>query len=131
MKIGFEAEEKQLHHAGAAEHNSPKIKGRVSGFFAAALTILYAVYTISYFADISTTNASGAIATMFVTPHLVCVVLAASFSLIGFFGKKRWAMLTAGILMAASAALMPTYALMVIFQAILFFVSYTRMGNKS
>jgi hypothetical protein len=72
----------------------------------------------------------GYIAMRIVMPHLICVLLAAIFSLIGFFGRKRWAMLTSGILMSVSAVLMMQYAPMVIVQAILFFVSYARMGNE-
>lgn len=104
--------------------------GRFSGGVATALTVLYSVYILSYFGDIGMDSLGGYLAMQIVMPHLICVLLAAIFSLIGFFGRKRWAMLTSGILMAVSAVLMMQYAPMVIVQAILFFVSYARMGNE-
>lgn len=127
MRINIEAEEKQYRRE---YEEPPKIKGRVSGFLAAALTVLYAVYIVSHFGNASMDSFGGAIAAALVMPHLICVVVAAAFSLAGFFAKQRWAMLTSGILMAVSAAVMPMYAGMVIVQAILFFISYARMGNK-
>ena len=105
-----------------------KVKGRISGFLGMILTVLYAVYIVSYFGDMD--DIGMAIATMIVMPHVVCTVVAAAFSLVGFFGKKRWAMLTSGILMAAAAALFPMYAPLVIVQTILLFISYARMGMK-
>lgn len=108
-----------------------KMKGRVSGFLAMALTILYAIYIVSYFGDIAMDSPGTFMATAIVTPHMLCVAIAALFSLIGFFGKKRWAMLTAGILMGAAAVVFLTYVMFVIVQASLFFIAYARMGvNK-
>lgn len=107
-----------------------KTMGRLSGGFAMVLTILYNIYILSYFGDVGMDSLGGFLAMQIVMPHLICVALAAIFSLIGFFGRKRWAMLTAGILMSVSAVLMMQYAAMVIIQAILFFVSYARMGNE-
>lgn len=105
-------------------------KGRVSGFFAMLLTVLYAIRIISHFGGLGMDSLTGYIANAIVMPHMLCVAIAAAFSLVGFFGKKRWAMLTSGILMAASAVLMTMYAQMVIVQTILFFISYARMGKK-
>ena len=106
----------------------PKMKGRVTGFLGMVLTVLYAIYILSYFGDIAMANAGTFIATAIVTPHMICVAIAAIFSLIGFFGKKRWAMLTAGILMAVAAVVFLTYAMFVVVQAVLLFIAYARMG---
>ena len=106
-----------------------KMKGRVTGFLAMALTVLYALYIYSYFSGVGMDSIGGYIASQIVMPHMVCVVIAAIFVCIGFFGKKRWAMLTAGILLAVSAVLMMSYAPMVIAQAVLCFISYARMGS--
>lgn len=108
--------------------NEPKMKGRVSGFLGMALTVLYTIYIVSYFGEMAMDNLGGYIATAIVTPHMLCVAMAALFSLIGFFGKKRWAMLTAGILMAAAAVVFLTYAMFVVVQAVLLFIAYARMG---
>lgn len=103
------------------------VKGGISGLIAMVLTIAYAIYIVSYFGDEIMSSLGGAIASAIVMPHMVCVVVAAAFSLVGFFGKKRWAVLVSGILMAVSAALFPYYAMMVVIQTVLFFISYARM----
>ena len=103
-----------------------KTKGRISGCLAMILTTLYALYLYTYFSNIGIETLSGAVANAIVMPHMLCVAIAAIFSFVGFFGKKRWAMLTSGILMTVSAVLMMSYLPMVIVQAVLFFVSYAR-----
>lgn len=103
-----------------------KPKGRISGCLAMILTTLYTLYICAYFSGIGIETLSGAVATAIVMPHMLCVAIAAIFSFVGFFGKKRWAMLTSGILMAVSAVLMMSYLPMVIVQAVLFFISYAR-----
>ena len=72
----------------------------------------------------------GAIATAIVTPHMVCIAVAAVMSIIGFFGKARWAFLVAGILLIVAAVVFLTYAMFVIVQAVLAFIAYGRMGVK-
>lgn len=104
-------------------------RGHIAGFLAMILTALYALYIFSYFYGVGMDSLGGYIAMQIVMPHMVCVVAATIFVCIGFFGKKRWAMLTAGILLAVSAVLMMTYAPMVSVQAALCFISYARMGS--
>ncbi|MDO4484410.1 MAG: hypothetical protein Q4C54_08270 [Clostridia bacterium] len=106
-----------------------KTKGRISGLLCMILTVAYAIYIVAYFGNASTTNLGGAIATALVVPHMICVAVAAVFSLVGFFVKKRWAMLTCAILMAVAAVMFPMYAMMVIVQSILGFIAYARMGK--
>lgn len=105
----------------------PKPKGKIFGALATILTVVYAIYIVSYFGSAGMEDLGGALAAMLVTPHMVCVVVAAAFSLVGLFATKRWAILVAGILMAVAAALFPAYASLVIVQSILFFISYARM----
>lgn len=105
-------------------------KGRICGFLTAALTVLYAIYIISYFSDIAMETFSGFIASSIVTPHMICVSLAGIFSLVGLFAYKRWAMLTAAILLSVSAAIFPAYAMFVIVQAIMGFIAYARMTKQ-
>lgn len=120
-------EQNTMQNLVGLSNKLPKPKGKVSGFLAMLLTVAYAVYIISYFGSAGMESVGGALASMLVAPHMLCVAVAAVFSLVGVFGKKRWAVLTAGILMAAAAALFPTYAMFVVVQAVLFFVSYARM----
>lgn len=147
MKIDIQAEEKEpfrkqpiytgKHESKRQEYIQAvqsteyimKMKGRVTGFIAMILTALYALYICSYFSSVGMDSIGGYFAMQIVMPHMICVVVATIFVCIGFFGKKRWAMLTAGILLAVSAVLMMTYAPMVIVQAVLCFVSYARMGK--
>lgn len=105
----------------------PKPKGKIFGALATILTVVYSIYIVSYFGSAGMEDLGGALAAMLVTPHMVCVVVAAAFSLVGLFATKRWAILVAGILMAVAAALFPAYASLVIVQSILFFISYARM----
>lgn len=107
-----------------------KVKGRITGFLCMLLTVVYAIYLVSYFAGISTKDAGSAIATALVTPHMVCVAIAAVMSIIGFFGKARWAFLTCGILLVVAAVVFLPYAMMVVIQAVLAFIAYARMGIK-
>lgn len=107
-----------------------KVKGRVSGLLCMILTVAYAIYIVSYFSGASSTNLGGAIATALVTPHMVCVAVAAVMTIIGFFGKARWAFLVAGILLVVAAVIFLTYAMLVIVQAVLAFIAYGRMGVK-
>ena len=80
------------------------------------------------FNKISSENFGSAIATAIVTPHMVCVAVAAVMTILGFFGKKRWGFLVAGILLVVAAVVFLTYAMMVAVQAILAFIAYARMG---
>ena len=107
-----------------------KVKGRISGFLCMVLTVAYALFLVSYFSNASSTNLGGAIATAIVTPHMACAAVAAVMTIIGFFGKARWAFLVAGILLVVAAVIFLTYAMMVIVQAILAFIAYARMGVK-
>jgi len=109
-----------------ATQSAPKMKGRVSGCIAMILTILYAIYILLPFADFGMDSLENYIMMIMFMPHMLCVTLAAIFSVIGFFGKKRWAILTAGILMSVAAVLRFDFAAMVVVQAVLFFISYAR-----
>lgn len=106
-----------------------KPQGRITGFLAMLLTVLYALYILLYFGSFSGNVLAMAIINNVVGPHLACVAVAAIFTIVGFFGKKRWAMLTSGILLAVSAVLMMSYAPMVIIQMALCFIAYVRMGK--
>ena len=105
-----------------------KTKGRITGFLCMLLTILYAIYIVYYFyGAIQTDQLSGSLATALVTPHIICVVIAAIFSFIGFFAKVRWAFLVASILLFVAGALFLTYFMLVIVQAVLGLIAYIRM----
>lgn len=108
------------------QEKTKKIKGGFSAFVGLVLTALYAAFLVSYFGDNAVTL-GGYIAYQMVKPHMLCVVVAAIFSAIGFFGKQRWAMLTALILMVAAGVMMPEYFQFVIIQAIFFLISYVQM----
>ena len=123
--IHIEAEEKPPHDYSSVH----RPKGKFFGSIGMALTVLYAIYIVQYFGGIGMNTFTGYITNSIVMPHMICVVVAAVFSCVGLFGYKRWAMLTAGILMLVSAVVMTMYAQLVIVQAILLFVSYARMGE--
>lgn len=128
MKIEIVAEKKELHSHNTSHENQGE-KGRISGCVAMVLTVLWAVYLLWYFNEIGIGTIGGLLVNSIVMPHMICVTVAAIISCVGFFGRKRWAMLTSGILMAVSAVVMMQYLQMVIIQTILFFVSYARMNQ--
>lgn len=105
-----------------------KIKGRITGFLCMLLTVLYAGYLVYYFYGAMQEDAvAGTLATALVTPHMVCVMIAAVFSIIGFFAKARWAFLVTSILLFVAGAIFLAYIMMVVIQAILALIAYARM----
>lgn len=93
------------------------------------LGTLYVIYLIGYFGNAATTDASGAIATALVTPHLALTCIAVVFNWLGFALKARWAALVAGILYAVAMVLFIVYFMFVIIEMILCFVAYGKMKN--
>ena len=94
------------------------------------LGLLYAVYLVVYFGGGITGAGSGgellgaAIATTIVGPHMVCVIVAVIFNLIG------WAK-TGAILYAVSMALFPMYFMFVLIQTILSFVGFAKLQKNT
>lgn len=98
----------------------------------AILGVLYAVYSVSYWAGagsgMSGAAAIGAgIATVIVMPHMICAVLAAIFNVLGWTMISRGFALTGAILYAVAAVLFPMYAMFVLIQMILSFVGFAKM----
>ncbi|MEY8364086.1 hypothetical protein AALA22_00360 [Anaerovoracaceae bacterium 41-7] len=99
---------------------------------AAILGAAYFIYLISYFTGaIGEEAVSGTIATALVTPHMICVGIAAIFNWIGWAMSVRWGALVAGILYAVSIVLMPIYFMFVIIQMILCFVGFAKLKQKN
>ena len=94
-----------------------------------ALATIYAVYLIVYFFG-GTMNASGAeavggaIATALVTPHMLMFLIGAVFGWLGFFIKKSWAALVAGILYAVGTLFFLAYFMFGVPLLVLGFVGY-------
>ena len=93
------------------------------------LATAYAIYLTLYF--IGTTNVGsaseqigGAIATVLVTPHMICVWIGVIFGWLGFIMIKPWAILTSDILYAVGAILFLMYAVFLLPSIILGFVGY-------
>ncbi len=99
---------------------------------AAIIGTAYLIYLICYFtgsmsvADSAEALGAG-IATALVTPHMICVGLAALFSWIGWALRARWAALVAGILYAVSIVCMFLYAAFVLLEMIFCFVAFAKM----
>lgn len=92
----------------------------------------YFIYLVVHFtsgldsADAAEAIGSG-LAAALVTPHMVCVGLAALFSWLGWAIKARWAALVGGILYAVSIVCMFLYALFVVVEMVLCFIAYAKM----
>ncbi len=101
------------------------------------LGLLYAVYLVVYFGGgITGAGSDGellgaAIATTIVGPHMVCVIVAVIFNLIGWAKSVRWAALTEAILYAVSMALFPMYFMFVLIQTILSFVGFAKLQKNT
>jgi len=113
------------------------MKRSKSLLIAAILGTAYLVYLVSYFGKGLTSSPTDSaqfigagLAAALVMPHMVCVGVAVIFNWIGWAMKARWAALVAGILYAVSMVLMFLYALFVVVQMILCFVSFARTKQK-
>lgn len=93
----------------------------------------YVLYLCTYFfgANANTSDSAEAIgaglATALVTPHLIAVLLAVIFNILGWAMCKRGFALTGAILYAVSMVLFPMYFFFVIVQMILSFVGFAKL----
>lgn len=110
-----------------------KKKRSTALLISAILGVAYSLYLIAYFSGViggseSESEALGAgIATALVTPHMVCVVIAAIFNVLGWVNNKRNFALVGAILYCVSAVLFLVYAMFVLPSIILSFVGFTRL----
>lgn len=99
----------------------------------AVLGLIYSIYLIVYFSGImNETNSSSeavgsAIATVLVTPHMLCVAIAAIFNTIAVFNFKRGFALVGAILYSAGAIIFLPYAFFVIPMIILSFIGFANL----
>lgn len=100
------------------------------------LGLIYAIFLISNFggavfgASSDAEAVGGAIATALVTPHMICVVLAVIFNIIGAFYNKSGFALTGGILYAVGGVLFLLYMPFVIPMIVLSFVGYSKLKKR-
>lgn len=112
-----------------------KKKRSVALIIAAVLGVLYSIYIITYFSGAIAGTQSGAeaiggaIATALVTPHMICVVIAAIFNSVACLTNKRGFALTGAILYSVGAVLFLMYALFVVPSIILSFIGYAKLGK--
>ena len=112
-----------------------KRKRSVSLIIAAVLGVIYSIYILTYFSGVITGTQSaaeavgGVIATAFVTPHMVCVVVAAIFNSVACFTNKRGFALAGAILYCVGAVVFLMYAPFVVPSIILSFVGYAKLGK--
>lgn len=100
-------------------------------FIGTLLASLYVIYLMIYFGGAmnSTDSAEalgGTIATALVTPHMVVIGIGCVFGWIGFFMRKNWGALLAGILYSVGALLFFVYAIFCVPLIILGFVGYAK-----
>ncbi|WP_338587798.1 hypothetical protein QIT93_05810 [Clostridium baratii] len=99
----------------------------------AILGVLYSIFLIVNFCGAMSSASSdaeavgGAIATALVTPHMICVVLATIFNLIGALNNKAGFALTGGILYSVAGVLFLMYIPFVIPMIVLSFVGYSNV----
>lgn len=90
-------------------HSKMVLVSTILVFLYAILLILYIFSSIFYYTrNYSGSRAAiGAIGTMFVTPHLIGIVLGAVFSGVALFTNKNWAATTSCVIVFVSTLLMP------------------------
>ncbi|MEG1003029.1 hypothetical protein [Clostridium sp.] len=99
----------------------------------AVLGVLYSIFLLVNFggaiggASSDAEAIGGALATAIVTPHMICVVLATIFNLIGAIQNKAGFALTAGILYSVAGVLFLMYIPFVIPMIVLSFVGYAKV----
>ncbi|BFL38663.1 hypothetical protein [Agathobaculum massiliense] len=100
------------------------------------LGLAYSIYIVFYFfikasSATDTISALGTgIAAMLVTPHIICVVIATIFNIVGWYMNKRGFVLTGAILYAVSILMFPLYFLFVVVQTVLSFVGFAKMPKS-
>ncbi|MFZ7132290.1 MAG: hypothetical protein ACOWWR_08025 [Eubacteriales bacterium] len=110
-----------------------KRKRSLSLIISAVLGTAYAIYLIIYFGGglmASTTDADvigGAIATALVTPHMVCVAIAAIFNILAVFNYKRGFALTGAILYTCAALVFIMYGTFLLPMIVLSFIGFARL----
>lgn len=97
--------------------------------------LLYFLYLYTYFSGVlSSTSGSeqigAGIASAIVTPHMITVLLALIFNIIGWYKNTKGFTLTAGILYAVSMVLFPPYFMFVIIEMILSFIGYSSIKKE-
>ena len=99
------------------------------------LGFAYSIYIIVYFAN-GTVNAESSvemlgsgIAAFLVTPHIICVVIATIFNIIGWAKSKRNFALVGAIMYGVSILLFPVYFVFVVLQTVFSFVGFSMMDK--
>ena len=96
------------------------------------LGVVYSLYLIMYFASVIGESAvAGSIATAIVTPHIILVVLATIFGVLGYLNDKVGFVLTAGILYSCSGVMFIAYIFFVVPMIVLTFVGYSKMKKAN
>lgn len=97
---------------------------------------LYFVYLFAYFTGAVGGSTGGeqvgaALATAIIIPHMVVVLLAVIFNILGWHLNKRGFALTGAILYAVAMVVFPPYFFFVIIQMILSFVGVSKMKKEA
>lgn len=95
-------------------------------FICAILSLAYTIYLMSYFGSASAEDASGAIATVIILPHLIAFTLGTVFVCLGFFLRKATFAMVGSILFCVAAVLFIMYAPFTIPMIILGFVGFAK-----
>lgn len=114
-------------------HFDMKKKKSTALLISAIIGIGYSIYLVVYFAGVIGGSGNeaeaigGSIATALVTPHMICVIIAAIFNTLGWANNKRGFALVGAILYCVAAALFVLYAMFLIPSIILSFVGFANL----
>lgn len=96
------------------------------------LGLLYLIYSGWYWgtsmsAGSSTDQAGAALASVLVTPHLICAGIAVIFNALGLFMRKAGFALTGAILYTVAIVLFPPYFMFIVLEAVLSYIGFAQI----
>ncbi|MDD5800146.1 MAG: hypothetical protein PUD09_05890 [Coriobacteriales bacterium] len=99
--------------------------------------VLYLIYSFVYWggatgsASSTASEAGAAIATVMVTPHLVCVAVAVVFNALGLFMKKAGFALVGAIMYTVALVLFIPYFMFVVVEMVLSYIGYAQLHKQA
>lgn len=94
-------------------------------FASAVLGVAYTLYLIIYFY-----SGDSVLAAAMVTPHIMAVLLASIFNVVGFYYNKKWGLITACVLYSVAVILFTLYFIFLIPMIVLRAIGISKVPGK-
>lgn len=119
------------------EEDKVKKKLNVCLLISFIIGVLYLIYSLVYWggatgsASSTASEAGAAIATVMVTPHLVCVAVAVLFNALALFMKKAGFALVGAIMYTVALVLFIPYFMFVVVEMVLSYIGYAQLHKQA